>query len=72
MNQIPVYREEFQTIIKEITANKGKVLRIVGNIVYFTDKEGNDCMFVPELTEAGMVFMKKDAVAPQEPAAKAS
>ncbi len=74
MTQIPIYREQFQAIIKEITANKGKVQRIVGNTVYFADKEGKDFMFVPELTAGDNVpvFMKKEAVAPQEPIANPS
>jgi hypothetical protein len=65
MHQIPVYRDQIQAIVNEINRNKGANLRIVGNTVYFTDKEGKDLMFVPELADNVPVFIKKEAVAPE-------
>lgn len=45
----PVYRQDFETAIKEIKANKGTVQRISGREIFYTDGFGDKCVYTPEL-----------------------
>ena len=56
---IPVYREQFQEALKEITRNGGKIHKIYNNLIYFYDGTA-DCVFVPEMTAGGPMFFKKN------------
>lgn len=58
MNNIAIYREQFQTVIKEITRAGGIVQKIYHNAVYFNQNK-TDYIFVPEMTEGGPLFFKK-------------
>lgn len=64
-NIVPVYREQFDAALKEIRANKGKVHKIVGNVIYYVDGTGEPALFTPEMSEHGLMFHKsyiKDAI----------
>lgn len=61
MNQIPVYREQFQEAVREIRANKGEVRKIVGNVIHYVDGSGEESVFVPEQTDGGPMFFKHSA-----------
>jgi hypothetical protein len=58
MNTIPIYREQFQNGIKEITNMGGKVQKIYNNVIYFRQNNA-DYVYVPEMTDSGPVFFKK-------------
>lgn len=58
MNQIPMYRTHFQSAIQEITSRKGKIQKIFGNTIYFTDSSGEASVFTPKMTEGGAIFVK--------------
>lgn len=55
---IPMYRQQFQSAIQEITARKGKIQKIFGNTIYFTDSAGEATVFTPSRTETGTMFIK--------------
>ena len=59
-NQIPIYREQFQAAMEEITKNRGKVQKIYGNLIYFESDKTN-YVFVPQMTDGGPMFMKREA-----------
>lgn len=59
MTQIPMYRDQFQSAIQEITSRKGKIQKIFGNTIYFTDSSGEASVFTPTQTEnSGPMFVK--------------
>jgi hypothetical protein len=58
MSQIPMYRDQFQSAIQEISSRKGKIQKIFGNTIYFTDSSGEASVFTPSMTEGGAVFFK--------------
>ncbi len=58
MNNIPIYREQFQAAIKEILNTGGIVQKIYHNLIYFNQNK-TDYVFVPTSTEGGPVFIKK-------------
>jgi hypothetical protein len=56
--QIPMYRDQFQSAIQEITSRKGKIRKIFGNTIYFTDSAGEASVFTPTQTDSGAMFVK--------------
>lgn len=58
----PVYRQDFETAIKEIKANKGVVHHISGREIFYTDGSGEKCVYSPEFyrnTEGCGIFWHK-------------
>ena len=60
MNNIAIYREQFQAAVKEITKAGGIVQKIYHNVIYF-EQNKTDYVFVPEMTDGGPMFFKKPA-----------
>jgi hypothetical protein len=61
MNNVAMYREEYQTAINEIIKAGGKVQKIYHNIIYFNLNK-TDYVFAAEMTEGGRpMFFKKPA-----------
>lgn len=60
MNNIAIYREQFQSAIKEITNSGGVVQKIFHNAIYFNQNK-TDYIFIPEMTDGGPMFFKKAA-----------
>ena len=58
MTQIPMYRDQFQSAIQEISSKKGKIQKIFGNTIYFTDSAGEASVFTPSMTDGGPMFFK--------------
>lgn len=58
MNNIAIYREQFQGAIKDITKAGGIVNKIYHNAIYFHQNK-IDYVFVPEMTEGGPMFAKR-------------
>lgn len=60
----PIFADEYQAAVKEIKANKGKVLKIAGRDIYYKDASGNMCMFMPEYLRnqsgTGIFWHKKE------------
>lgn len=60
MNNIAIYREQFQAAVREITNAGGQVQKIYHNVIYFNQNK-TDYVFAPEMTEGGPMFFKKTA-----------
>lgn len=58
MNNIAMYREDFQAAVKEIAAAGGNVKKIFHNQIFFT-QNGKDFVFAPEQGR-GAVFIKQE------------
>lgn len=60
MNNIAMYREDFQKAIQDITNSGGNVQKIYHNAIYFNQNKV-DYVFIPEMTDGGPMFFKKAA-----------
>ena len=61
MNNIAIYREQFQSAVNEIIKAGGKVQKIYHNLVYFSQNK-TDYVFVPEIMSDGRpMFFKREA-----------
>ena len=62
MNNIAIYREQFQSVVQEIARTGGHVTKIYHNQVFFTNNKVN-YVFAPQMTEGGPLFIKHEAKA---------
>lgn len=60
MNNIAMYREDFQKAIQDIIKMGGTVQKIYHNAIYFNQNKV-DYVFYPEMTDGGPMFFKKPA-----------